>query len=127
MKLGGFAAIVVSMFTDKMDINRYQDIKNSDETTDTVMLDSPVYTDVSCRISFSFDESPKDSEIDDVPVKNVPKIFCKLDTDIRTGDFITVRRFDDKGKLIATYEGKVGLPSVFATHKEALFSVERSA
>lgn len=127
MKLEGFSGILVSMFTDKMDISRYEEKVNEDGTTDTVMADSPVYTDVMCRISFSTDESPRDSAVDDVPIKNVPKIFCKREVDIRAGDYVTIRRFDDNGNVIATYSGKVGLPSVFITHKEALFSIERSA
>lgn len=127
MKLGGFAPIIVSMFTDKMDINRYVDSPNSDGTTDTKLSETPVYTDIPCRISFATDENPRDKEVDNVPLKNVPKIFCKLDTDIKPGDFITVRRYSDSGEVIATYAGKVGLPSVFITHKEALFSIERSA
>lgn len=127
MKLGGFAPIIASLFTDKMDINRYVDSPNSDGTTDTKLSETPVYTDIPCRISFATDENPRDKEVDNVPLKNVPKIFCKLDTDIKSGDFITVRRYNDDGEVVATYAGKVGLPSVFITHKEALFSIERSA
>lgn len=127
MKLGGFSGIVGSMFDDKMDINRYQDTLNDDGTTDTKMSETPIHKNISCRVSFSTDESPRDSQVDDVPIKNVPKIFCGLNVDIRAGDFVTVRRFGDDGSVIATYSGKVGLPSVFATHKEALFSIERSA
>lgn len=127
MKLGGFAPIIASMFTDKMDISRYVDSENTDGTTDTKLSETPVYINIPCRISFATDENPRDKEVDDVPLKNVPKIFCKLDTDIKAGDFITVRRYNDNGEVIATYAGKVGLPSVFITHKEALFSIERSA
>ena len=128
MKLSGFSKIFSTMFTDKMSITRYIDKDNDDGTTTTVLPDSPVYTDVSCRISFlTSGERPNDDDIDNTPIKFVPKIFCKLDTDLKEGDFITVKRFDDEGNVIATYSGKVGLPSVFITHKEALFSIERSA
>ena len=127
MKLSGFAPIIESMFNDKMDINRYIDVANSDGTTDTRLSDAPIYTNVPCRVSFSTYDNPRDNEVDNVPVKNVPKIFCKLNADIKAGDFITVRRYSDNGQVIATYAGKVGLPSVLITHKEALFSIERSA
>lgn len=127
MKLGGFARIIESMFTDKMDISRYSDTEEPDGSTSTKLSETPIYTEVLCRVSFSSDESPKDSQVDDVPVNNIPKLFCKLSTDIKAGDFITVRRYNDNGETIATYSGKVGLPSVFTTHKEALFYIDRSA
>ena len=127
MKLGGFSSIIQSMFADKMDISRYLDSEDSDGTTITALSDEPIYIDIPCKFSFSSDENPRDNEVDDVPLKNVPKIFCSVDTDLKAGDFITVRRYDDTGKVIATYSGKVGLPSIFITHKEALFSIERSA
>lgn len=127
MKLSGFAGIITTMFNDKMSIRRYEKSENNDGTTSTELSENPICTDIPCRISFSSDESPKDSEVDEVPIRNVPKIFCKLDVDIQAGDIVTVNRYDDDGYIIATYEGKVGLPSVFITHKEALFSIERSA
>lgn len=129
MKLSGFAGVITTMFTDKMSINRYVDKDNEDGTTDTVLSDTPLYTDVPCRVSFASTsrEKPNDTDIDDTPLEVVPKIFCKLDTDLKAGDFITVKRFNDEGEVIATYAGKVGLPSVFITHKEALFSIEESA
>ena len=127
MRLGDFSRIIETTFVDKMSITRYEDKENADGSTDTVLPDAPLHEEVPCRISFPFDESPKDSDVDNVPVKNVCKIFCKRDTDIRAGDFVTVQRFDDDGNVIATYSGKAGLSSVFITHKEALFSIERSA
>lgn len=127
MKLSGFAPILSTMFTDKLSINRYVDKDNGDETTDTVLSESPLFEDVPCRLSFSSDENPRDNEVDDVPVENIPKIFCKVDADIKAGDFIKVQRFDDYGNVIATYSGKLGLPSIYITHKEALFFIEESA
>ena len=127
MKLSGFSPIITTMLTDKMDIRRYVDKNNDDGTTDTVMSDSPIYTNVPCRVSFSSEDNPRDNDVDDVPVKNIPKIFCKVDADIKAGDLITVKRFDDDSNVIATYTGKLGLSSTYITHKEALFSIERSA
>lgn len=127
MKLSGFSPIITTMLTDKMDIRRYVDKNNDDGTTDTVMSDSPIYTNVPCRVSFSSEDNPRDNDVDDVPVKNIPKIFCKVDADIKAGDLITVKRFDDDSNVIATYTGKLGLSSTYITHKEALFSIEESA
>lgn len=127
MKLGAFAAIITTMFSDRMDITRYIDKENKDGTTETVLSDTPIYTDIPCRISFSSEENPGDTDIDNTPVKLSPKIFCKVGEDLREGDYITVRRFNDNNEVIATYSGKVGLPAVLISHKEALFSINRSA
>lgn len=127
MRLGDFAGIITTMFLDKMDITRYIDKDNGDGTTQTVLSDTPVYTDVPCRISFSSDENPADTDIDNTPLKQTPKIFCKVSADLQAGDYITVRRFNDDGEVIATYSGKVGLPNVYGSHKEALFSISGSA
>lgn len=126
MRLGDFSGIITTMFTDKMDINRYVDVTNSDGTTETKMPDNPLYVDVNCRISFVSEEKPNAAEVDDNPVKTTPKIFCKTTADVRAGDYITVRRLDDDGNILATFSGQIGLPSVYLTHKEALFLIKES-
>lgn len=127
MRLSDFSGIISTLFTDKMSINRYQEIKNSDETIDTILPDTPLYAEVPCRLSFASRENPDDNEIDDIPIKISPKIFCKIDVDIKAGDFVTVQRIDDDGNITASYSGKVGLSSVFMTHKEVMFTIEESA
>lgn len=127
MRLGDFSGIITTMFTDKMDITRYIEVTNSDGTTETKLPDNPLYVDVNCRISFVSEESPKDGRVDDNPVKTTPKIFCKTTEDVQAGDYITVRRFDDDGNIMATFSGQIGLPSIYPTHKEALFLIKESA
>jgi len=127
MRLSDFSGIITSMFTDKMDITRYIEVTNSDGTTETQLPDTPLYTNVDCRISFVSEESPKDVSVDNNPVKSTPKIFCKTTTDIRAGDYITVRRLDDDGNVMATFSGQIGMPSIYPTHKEALFLIKESA
>ena len=65
--------------------------------------------------------------VDDNPVKNTPKVFCKIDTDVQAGDYITLRRIGDDGSVMATFSGQIGLPSIYPTHKEALFLIKESA
>lgn len=127
MKLGKFAGIITTMLSDTMDITRYINEENADGSTETKLPDTPQYTDVPCRISFSSEENPGDTDIDNTPLKLTPKIFCKIDADLQAGDYIVVRRLDDDGKVMATYSGKVGLPAVYVSHKEALFYINRSA
>lgn len=126
MRLDDFSGIVTTLFTDKMDIARYIDVSNSDGTTETKMSRSPVYSNVDCRISFISEESPKYGEVDNTPIKTVPKIFCKTITDIRAGDYITVYRRVDGENILTIFSGQVGLPSVYPTHKEALFLIKES-
>ena len=127
MKLGAFSGIITTTFTDKMDITRYVEQENPDGTTETALPDVPLYTDVSCRISFVSEENPKDGAVDDTPVKSIPKVFCKIDADVQAGDYITLRRIGDGGNVMATFSGQVGLPSIYPTHKEALFLIKESA
>lgn len=127
MKLGAFSGIITTMFTDKMEITRYVERTNSDGTTETALPDIPLYTDVSCRISFVSEENPKDGAVDDTPVKSIPKVFCKIDADVQAGDYITLRRIGDDGNVMATFSGQIGLPSIYPTHKEALFLIKESA
>lgn len=127
MKLGAFSGIITTMFTDKMDITRYVEQENPDGTTETALPDIPLYTDVGCRISFVSEENPKDGTVDDNPVKSTPKVFCKIDTDVQAGDYITLRRIGDDGSVMATFSGQIGLPSIYPTHKEALFLIKESA
>lgn len=127
MRIGDFAGIITTMFTDSMDITRYETKESLDGTTQTILPEEPLYADVECRISFTAEESPKDGAVDENPVKTIPKVFCKIDADIKAGDFITIRRLNDDGETMSTYSGQIGLPSVYPTHKEALFLIKESA
>lgn len=127
MKLSGFSEILHSMFTDTMSIRRYIDVENEDKTTETVLSNTPIYEGVKCRISFESRESPQDNEVDDTPIKSMPKIFCATNIDLKEGDLITVQRIGDKGEVLGEYFGKVGLPAMYVTHQEALFYLNRSA
>lgn len=127
MNLSGFSGIIKTMFSDRMSIRRYTTRTNSDQTTDSVLSSTDLYSNIPCRLSYNSDESPKDRDVDNVPVQLVPKVFCGVEVDIKPGDLVTVTRFNDSGNIIATFSGTIGLPSVFITHKEALFLIDRSA
>jgi len=127
MRIGEFANILAMLFTDEMDINRYAAVTAADDTTENQLPDTPKYSNVNCKFSFMSSENPEDSKVDDNPVKSIAKVFCKLDVDVQAGDFITVRRRDDNGILLATYSGRIGLPSVYITHKEFFFAIKESA
>lgn len=127
MRLSGFLTIVESLFTDRVDVYHYDTSVNSDGTTSVGLPDVPDIANVKCRISFSSSDSPKDSEVDETPVKFSPKLFVPVGTEIKAGDFVVARRVGDGGDVLATYRGTVGMPNQFVTHKEVLFYIKESA
>lgn len=126
MRLDAFSGVISTMFTDRMDIARYVDFTNTDGTTETKLSNNPVYVNVRCRISFIAEETPKDGAVDNIPVKAIPKLFCKNTVDVRAGDYITIRRLDEDGNILATFSGQCGLPSIYPTHQEVLFLIKES-
>lgn len=130
MKFGKFSRLMRAAYTDRMDIYRYSDQTNLDGSIETVLGDTPVYSDVICRLSFSTSargESPADVQVDNNPITTTPKIFCEKDTDVQAGDVIKVSRRDDNGVELAMYGGNAGLPAVYATHQEFLINVDESS
>lgn len=127
MKLSSFSPLMVTLMTDEMDIYRYTESTNSDSTTSTNLPTTPLHTNVKCRLSFNAIDSPKDSEVDQNPIKYSPKIFCPQSADLKVGDEIVVRRLQDDGSVMLTYRGQVGTPANYPTHKEALFFIKESA
>lgn len=127
MKLSSFSPLMITLMTDEMDIYRYTESTNSDSTTSTNLPTTPLHTNVKCRLSFNAIDSPKDSEVDQNPIKYSPKIFCPQSTDLKAGDEIVVRRLQDDGSIMLTYKGQVGTPANYPTHKEVLFFIKESA
>lgn len=127
MKLSAVSKVFALLYTDKMDISRYTNTTNADDTESTKLPANPTYTDVPCRISFASDENSKDSEIDETPVVISPKIFCSLSVDIIAGDFLKVTRYDEAGNVLGVFTGTAGLPTPYLTHKQTNFTMEGSA
>jgi len=127
MRLDSFSPLLTEMMTDEMDVYRHTEVQNSDGTTSTILPTSPLHTQIKCRVSFSSLDNPRESEIDQTPIKVVPKIFCSTLADIKTGDMIVVRRLRHDKSTMVTYRGQIGLPANYLTHKEALFFIKESA
>jgi len=127
MRLASFGKIIASTFTDVMSIKRYIEQTNADGTTDSILPTQWLYTNIPCRLSFTGMERPNDSADDQVPIVLSPKIFCSVSVDIKPGDYISVNKLREDAVILSTYLGQIGLPSIYVTHKEALFYIKESA
>jgi hypothetical protein len=118
MKFSGLGRLISTLYNDKLDINRYQKVLQVDSTTKSVLSTIPLYSDVPCRISFSsIDNADNESQSSNIKYQRIV-LFCAVSVDIQKGDFVTAYRMQDDGSVLATYTGKCGLPSVYASHKE---------
>jgi hypothetical protein len=129
MNYGTIRKILESQFKDRMDVFRYENSKNLDGTTAINVSLVPVLKAVPCKMSFreTKREDASDIQIDENPITYQPKVFCAHDVGLKAGDFITIQIIDETGKVVATYTGNLGMPSIFLTHQEVVFSIDRSA
>lgn len=127
MKLAGLGKFMAILYNDRMDIYRTVKSENNDDTIDVSYNPEPLYRDLSCRLSFSSDDTGSDSEVDRNPVRSSPKIFCGAEVDLKAGDFVTVRRYADDGSVVQTYQGQVAQPSWYSTHQEAFMRIDEGA
>ena len=127
MKISGLGSFFSLLYDDRMDIYRTSKELNEDYTTDISYEETPLYTDIPCRLSFSSDDLGGDSEVDSTPVRYSPKVFCKSKVDLLAGDYVVVRRFADDGSLAKEYRGTVAQPSWYSTHQEAFMQIDEGA
>lgn len=127
MKLAGLGKLYAMLYDDRMDIHRTQEEENEDCTADTLYKPVPVYKNVKCRLSFESDDTGVDSEVDRVPVRYIPKLFCGPDVDLQAGDYVIIRRYTDSGVIRKVYEGVVSEPSWYTTHQEAFVRIDKGA
>ncbi len=117
MKLKGFRKAIYSTFTDTVTVFSYSDQSKDDGTTNTILLDEPSFSDLPCRLSYSKSDSAS-SDKDEVSYDTVPKLFTRVEDDIKPADFVQVSRKDSDGVVIETITGNLGVPNVYDTHKE---------
>ena len=127
MKLSGFSPILLTLMRDRMDIYRYTEQVNTDGTTSNILGTVPFAADVRCHLSFSVSDSPKDSAVDETPIRFAPMIFFPTGIELKAGDEIVVRKMQDDGTVLATYKGQVAMPKCYPTHKEVNFFIKESA
>lgn len=118
MRLEAFSHIIETMLTDTADVYHYVPTVGADSTTNNSREQTPSLALEPCRISFIKLDSPS-NDGDAQLVMVVPKLFFSTTSDIREGDYVVVTRVLDNGKT-EVYQGQLGLPSLFASHQEAL-------
>lgn len=109
--------------TDKIDIARRQEIINPDGTTGETDIDTPIYTNIACHISFDNIDNPDPNTAQTRPIIKALTINCPIDIDLQNGDFITAYKLDITGNVIETYSGVIGEPSTSMSRKSATMQV----
>lgn len=109
--------------TDKIDIARKLEILNPDGTTTETGLDTPIYTDIYCHISFQLIDNPNPNTAETKPIIQALTINCPLDVDLQNGDYITAYKLTDNGTTIETYSGTIGEPVSSMSRKTANMQV----
>lgn len=105
------------MYTDKAVIKRYTEIVAEDGTTE-VAVDPVVVAEYPCRISFSQQDTPDNSQADISPKVLGVKLFFDIDADIRKGDVVEASKLDETGKVMQVITGNAALPSQYVNHIE---------
>ena len=82
--------VLEAKMNDKWDIYRRVTVINPDGTTSIKLSEEPIYKGIPGRISFIRYkvENPSDINIDENVIKNTPKIFLPVFTDIKAGDTV---------------------------------------
>lgn len=109
--------------TDKIDIARRVEIVNPDGTTSESGIDTPLYKDIYCHISFSQIDNPNPNTAETRPIIKTLVINCPIEIDLQNGDFITAYKLDYLGNIIESYSGVIGEPTSSMSRKTANMEV----
>lgn len=112
--------------TDKMDIGRRQEIQNPDGTSGETSEIIPMYSNISCHISFEQLDYPDNNTIETRPVNKILKISCSTDVDLQNGDLITAYKLAFDGSVIESYFGTIGEPSTSMSRQTAEMQVRKN-
>ena len=119
--------IIENEFKDKFTSYNYVTAKNTDGTTATNRVKTPKLIDIPCKLSFLNYDSPTQGQVDTNLILLNPKIFFSLDYNIQAGDYLEVSCIGQDGSVLQVYKGIAGMPNVYITHKEVLFSMKANA
>ena len=120
--LSKYSNVFSQLYTDKLDIYRHTNSTNEDGTIKTKLPETPLYSSIPCRISFSRTiDLTTDKAINKLPIHLIPKVFCNTDVDIKAGDYLIITRKNTQ------YKGIAGMPNVYESHQEISITVEGDA
>ena len=109
--------------TDKIDIARKMEIYNPDGTIGESGVNTPLYSDIYCHISFESVDNPNPNTSETKPIIKALTINCSLDVDLQNGDYITAYKLAADGTVIETYSGVIGEPTSSMSRKTANMQV----
>jgi hypothetical protein len=107
--------VLSKLYTDLMDVQRYNSDKDADGNTVAVLNPVPELTGIPCRLSFSTPDSPV-MAADGNPTDTQLLLICAPDVPLKSGDFVTVTRDG-----AAAYSGNIGRPNPYQNSLQVLF------
>ena len=117
------------MYTDRCTIFEYITEDDDDGALVTHKGEIPQYDKIACHISYSlriwdnFDKKNKDK----THYEKQPKLFISNNFIVAEGSYAIAEKLDEKGNVIATYQGQVNIGSVCKSHQEFLIDVRSDA
>lgn len=105
--------------SDRMDISRRVPVDNPDGTTGETGLETPIYSNIICHISFVQIDNPDPNTVETRPIIQMVKISCSTDVDLQNGDLITAYKKSDSGETLDTYIGIIGEPVITMSRQTA--------
>lgn len=124
IKIGFVNKFIERMYNDKIEIHRFQKIKqpNGVTTRDTIMLGT-----FEGKLSFGQnDDIHRETQF--LTTGNLPvKLFVPITVPVKKGDLVIAHRLSDDGEVMETYTGTVNRPNVYTSHKEVAFADVRNA
>jgi hypothetical protein len=99
---------------------------NPDGSEGEAIPSLPLYLNLPCHVSFSQTDSPDAATSDTQPAMTALVINCDLSVDLKNGDYITARKLDGNGNVLAVYEGTIGLPERNQARQSAMMSMRQN-
>ena len=116
LKLGWTRKFMRSMYVDKAIVRRYEEQTAEDGTVEMVL--GPVVAEYPCRVSFSQQDTPDNTQEDISPKLIGVKLFFDVGVGVCKGDVILARKMGENGEVLQEIEGRAAEPSVYVNHIE---------
>lgn len=110
---------------DKMSIGRRMVVVLPDGREEETGPEKPLYTNVKCHIVITSADNPNPTNVVSNPVVKALTINCDVKEDLRNGDFITAYKLDEKGDVLAVYQGIIGEPSFSEGRQDVTMAVDK--
>lgn len=105
-------------FLDSFSVKRFTPVQNPDNpaTTKLELAEVEELTDLPCKMNFVEQllrqDSPENALYDINPIGASIMVYTKPNFPVKKGDTVVISKRDETGKVLATYEGIIGLPDV---------------